>query len=67
MGSGRLKSFKGNTEIGSDVWIGYEAIIMPGVKISHGAVIASKLVVTKDIPTYSFFGGNPAQIIKNIF
>lgn len=50
--------------IGNDVWIGYEATIMPGVKIGDGAIIASKSVVTKDIPAYSIVGGNPAKIIK---
>lgn len=59
--------FKGDTEIGSDVWIGYDATIMPGVKIGHGAVIASKSVVTKDVPAYSVVGGNPAVHIKNRF
>ena len=59
--------FKGDTEIGSDVWIGYGATIMPGVKIGHGAVIASKSVVTKDVPAYSLFGGNPAVHIKDRF
>lgn len=59
--------FKGDTEIGSDVWIGYDATIMPGVKIGHGAVIASKSVVTKDVPAYTVFGGNPAERIKERF
>lgn len=59
--------FKGDTEIGNDVWIGYETTIMPGVKIGHGAVIASKSVVTKDVPAYSIFGGNPAEYIKDRF
>lgn len=56
--------FKGNTEIGNDVWIGYDATIMPGVKIGHGAIIASKSVVTKDVAPYSVCGGNPAVHIK---
>lgn len=59
--------FKGDTEIGSDVWIGYNATIMPGVKIGHGAVIASQSVVTKDVPAYHVFGGNPAEHIKDRF
>ncbi|WP_028878212.1 Vat family streptogramin A O-acetyltransferase [Terasakiella pusilla] len=59
--------FKGDTEIGHDVWIGYDATIMPGVKIGHGAVIASKSVVTSDVPPYSIVGGNPAQLIKKRF
>ena len=59
--------FKGNTEIGHDVWIGYNATIMPGVKIGSGAIIASKSVVTCDVPAYSVVGGNPAKVIKNRF
>lgn len=56
--------FKGDTIIGHDVWIGYDATIMPGVKIGNGAIIASKSVVTQDIPAYAIFGGNPAKQIK---
>ncbi|PWK78708.1 virginiamycin A acetyltransferase [Mucilaginibacter oryzae] len=59
--------FKGDTIIGNDVWIGYEATIMPGVKIGNGAVIATKAVVTKDVPDYAIAGGNPAQIIRMRF
>ena len=59
--------FKGNTEIGHDVWIGYNATIMPGVKIGSGAIIASKSVVTTDVPAYSVVGGNPAKVIKTRF
>ena len=59
--------FKGNTEIGNDVWIGYNATIMPGVKIGSGAIIASKSVVTSDVPAYAVVGGNPAKIIKQRF
>ncbi len=59
--------FKGDTEIGNDVWIGYDATIMLGVKIGNGAIIASKSVVINDIPDYSIVGGNPAKIIKTRF
>ncbi|MFT7682445.1 MAG: virginiamycin A acetyltransferase [Moritella dasanensis] len=59
--------FKGDTEIGNDVWIGNDATIMPGVKIGHGAIVASKSVVTKDIAPYSVCGGNPAVHIKQRF
>ncbi len=59
--------FKGDTVIGSDVWIGRESVIMPGVKIGDGAIIAAYSVVTKDIPPYSVFGGNPARFIKKRF
>jgi chloramphenicol O-acetyltransferase type B len=58
---------KGNTVIGSDVWIGYEALIMPGVKIGDGAVIAARAVVTKDVEPYAIVGGNPAKLIKYRF
>lgn len=58
---------KGNTIIGNDVWIGYEALIMPGVQIGDGAVIAARSVVTKDIGPYEIWGGNPAKLIKKRF
>lgn len=59
--------FKGDTEIGNDVWIGTAATIMPGVKIGNGAVIASKAVVTKDVPAYAIVAGNPAAVVKMRF
>jgi virginiamycin A acetyltransferase len=59
--------FKGDTVIGNDVWIGYEAVIMPGVKIGDGAIVATKSVVTKDVPPYSVVGGNPANLFKKRF
>jgi virginiamycin A acetyltransferase len=58
---------KGDTTIGNDVWIGHEAVIMPGVKIGDGAVVATKAVVTKDVPPYSIVAGNPAQVAKMRF
>ncbi|MGL5249883.1 MAG: type B chloramphenicol O-acetyltransferase [Vibrionaceae bacterium] len=54
----------GDTIIGNDVWIGSEAMIMAGVKIGHGAVIASRSVVTKDVAPYEVVGSNPAKHIK---
>ena len=59
--------FKGDTVIGNDVWLGYEAIIMPGVTIGDGAIIAAKSVVTKDIQPYTIVGGNPARVIRQRF
>ncbi|OCA84628.1 hypothetical protein A8L44_09505 [Bacillus sp. FJAT-27986] len=50
--------------IGNDVWIGARAIILPGVSIGDGAVIAAGAVVTKDIAPYSVVGGVPAKLIK---
>ncbi len=58
---------KGDTVVGNDVWLGYESVIMPGVQIGNGAIIAAKSVVTKDVPAYGVVGGNPAQLIKKRF
>lgn len=59
--------YKGDTIIGNDVWIGYKALIMPGVKIGNGAIISSMAVVTTDVPAYTIVGGNPAKVIKKRF
>ena len=59
--------YKGDTVIGHDVWIGYNAIVMPGVQIGNGAIIASGSVVTKDIEPYCIVGGNPAKLIRKRF
>lgn len=53
--------------IGNDVWIGSKAIILQGVKIGDGAVIAAGAVVTKDVPPYAIVGGVPAKVIKYRF
>lgn len=58
---------KGDTIIGNDVWIGYDALIMPGVKVGNGAIIATRSVVTKDVEPYTIVGGNPAKLIKKRF
>lgn len=58
---------KGDTIVGNDVWIGAEALIMPGVKIGDGAVIATRTLVTKDVEPYSIVGGNPAKLIEKRF
>lgn len=54
----------GDTVIGNDVWIGAEAMILSGVTIGDGAVIASRAVVTKDVEPYSIVGSNPAKHIR---
>ena len=64
---GKKYPTKGDTIIGNDVWIGYGATIMPGVKIGDGAIIATKSVVTKDVEPYSIVGGNPAKEIRKRF
>ena len=58
---------KGDIVIGSDVWIGYEAVIMAGVHVGDGAIIASRAVVTKDVPPYTIVGGMPAKEIRMRF
>lgn len=58
---------KGDTVIGNDVWIGRESVIMPGVTIGDGAVIAAYSVVTKDVPPYTIAGGNPVRVIRKRF
>lgn len=50
--------------IGNDVWIGQRVMIMPGVHVGNGAVIAAGAVVTKDVPEYAVVGGVPAHIIS---
>lgn len=58
---------KGDIVIGNDVWIGYEAVIMPGVKIGDGAIIGTRAVVTKDVEPYTIVGGVPARVIRKRF
>lgn len=58
---------KGDIIIGNDVWIGYEAVIMSGVKIGDGAIIGTRAIVTKDVPPYTIVGGVPAKPIRRRF
>lgn len=58
---------KGDTVVGNDVWFGRESVIMPGVKIGDGAIIAAYSVVAKDVEPYTLVGGNPARFIKKRF
>ena len=58
---------KGDVLVGNDVWIGYNATIMAGVKIGDGAIIAANSTVVKDVEPYSIVGGNPAKEIKRRF
>ncbi|RIV46032.1 CatB-related O-acetyltransferase [Flagellimonas pelagia] len=55
---------KGDTIIGNDVWIGMEAVIMPGVTVGDGAIIGARSVVVKDVEPYTIVGGNPAKPLK---
>lgn len=58
---------KGDIRIGNDVWIGYEAVVMSGVTIGDGAIVAARAVVTKDVPPYTIVGGVPARPIRKRF
>ena len=59
--------FKGNTVIGNDVWIGQNAVILPGVNIGDGAVIGANSVVGSNVAPYTIVVGNPAKIIRKRF
>ncbi|WP_275581873.1 CatB-related O-acetyltransferase [Micromonospora luteifusca] len=58
---------RGDTVVGNDVWFGYQATVMPGVRIGDGAIIAAGAVVTADVPPYTIVGGNPAKAIRRRF
>ena len=64
---GKSYPYKGDTIVGNDVWIGYNATIMAGVNIGDGAIIAANSTVTKDVAPYSIVGGNPAREIRKRF
>ncbi len=57
----------GDTIIGNDVWIGSEAVIMPGVHIGDGAIIGTRSLVTKHVEPYAIVGGNPARMLRKRF
>jgi virginiamycin A acetyltransferase len=56
-----------DTVVGHDVWIGYGAVVMPGVTIGSGSIVASGAVVSRDVPPYAVVGGNPARLIRKRF
>jgi virginiamycin A acetyltransferase len=55
---------RGDTVVGNDVWLGYRALVLPGVTIGHGAIVAAASVVASDVPPYAIVGGNPARVIR---
>ena len=57
----------GDTSIGDGAWLGMRSMIMPGISIGQGAIVASGAIVTKDVPPYAVVAGNPARIIKYRF
>ena len=56
-----------DTRVGNDVWIGYNATLLPGVQIGDGCVVGARSVVTRDYPPYSIIAGNPARLIRPRF
>jgi len=58
---------RGDTVVGNDVWLGYRALVMPGVAIGDGAVVAAASVLTSDVPPYAIVGGNPARVLRRRF
>lgn len=60
-------STKGDVKIGNDAWIGNGTIIMSGITIGNGAVVGAGSVVTKNVPNYAIFAGNPARLIRYRF
>lgn len=58
---------RGDTVIGNDVWIGTEVMVMPGVRVGDGAIIAARSVVVSDVAPYAIVGGNPAREIRRRF
>lgn len=63
----KIVNIKGPTVIGNDVWLGYQSVIMPGVKIGDGAVVGTRSIVTKDVEPYTIVAGAPARPIRKRF
>ena len=59
--------FKGDTVVGNDVWIGQNAVILPGVRIGDGAIIGANSVVGSDVAPYTIVVGNPAKVLRKRF
>lgn len=55
------------TQVGSDVWLGYSAIVLPGVTVGHGAIVGAGSVVIDDVPPYAIVVGSPAKILRYRF
>ena len=55
---------RGDVVIGHDVWLGSQCMVMSGVTIGHGAVVAARAVVTRDVPPYAIAAGNPARVVR---
>jgi acetyltransferase-like isoleucine patch superfamily enzyme len=62
-----MPATQGDIVIGSDVWIGTDAMILSGVQIGHGAIVAARSVVTRSVPPYAVVAGVPARVVKHRF
>lgn len=62
-----MPASRGDVKIGCDVWLGTEAMILSGVTIGHGSIVAARSVVTRDVPPYAIVAGCPAKIIRYRF
>lgn len=58
---------RGDTVLGNNVWVGHRALVMPGVHIGDGAVVAAGSVVVSDVPPFAIAGGNPARVLRSRF
>lgn len=67
LGAIREAYSNGPIVVSDDVWLGIDTMVMSGVTIGQGAVVAARSVVVKDVPPYAIVGGNPAKIIKYRF
>jgi virginiamycin A acetyltransferase len=58
---------RGDTVVGNDVWLGYQSLVLPGVTIGHGAIVAAASVVASDVAPYAIVAGNPARTVRSRF
>ncbi|KGF67419.1 acetyltransferase [Hoeflea sp. BAL378] len=56
-----------DTHIANDVWLGFESVVMPGVRIGNGVIVAARAVVTSDVPDYAVVAGNPGRVVRMRF
>ncbi len=67
MDSFAARSFRGDTVVGNDVWLDYQALVMPGARIGDGAIVAARSVVAGEVPPYHIVAGNPARVVRPRF
>lgn len=58
---------RGDTVVGNDVWLGEEAVLMPGVTVGDGAIVGAYSIVTKPVPSFAVVAGNPARMVRRRF